>query len=73
MPKTVRQRTAEWAKEAERLDRSDRESVHLYALLGIVLILSSTSSPEMGWVYLSVAALTLWFIWRADRKRRRRA
>lgn len=72
MPKTVRERTAEWAKEAKRAEAGDRAQVLMFmGLAGLAFM--SVTGPELGWGYLGGAALMLGLMWRRARPRGPRA
>lgn len=71
MPRTVHEKTAEWAKEAEREERGDR-----WNLIGLGVLagagLTSVAMREVGWAYLGAALFLAWLLGRAAKKRRRR-
>ena len=76
MPKTVRETTAEWAKEAKRFDRFDRNDVAdafavVMSSVLAVCMFTSDGHPEIGWVFVGndVVMLALW--WRRRRRRLR--
>lgn len=67
---SVRERTAQWAREAKKAELGDRLSVTSYLLLAGAMFMSATAK-ELGWGYLLMAGLLMWLAWwRLPRKKR---